>query len=134
MNSETWGKIKEQFGRALDALLAGINKLMQKTGEGLNMARLHREKSRLEGDIRKNKNEIGCIVYRKITEENMTDFPQQLGIEEKLNTITQIQKNLTEIEKEIAEEKKKADVKKPKKKDLAQEKMEKEKRPEESEV
>ena len=98
--------LRKWLGIAVDAILNAVNFITEKTGEGVKIARLYREKTKIEDDITSQLAELGKTVHGKISKERLDDISKQLELQDKLKHISQTQTKLQEVNKKIEEEQK----------------------------
>ncbi len=105
-----WERISRGMEAGFDAALAAVHNITERAGESIEVTRLRREKARYETALTRLLAELGNAVYEKISEEQLTEIAERLGIKEKILEIAENEARMVEIdrclEKELKEERK----------------------------
>ncbi|HSO19040.1 MAG TPA: hypothetical protein VLT88_06265, partial [Desulfosarcina sp.] len=75
--------------------------ITEKAGEGIELTRLRREKTRRETQVTRRLAELGHTVYEKISADRLDDIAGELGIKETLLEIAQDEARMVEIDKRL---------------------------------
>jgi len=99
-----WEKIQRGMEAGFDAALVAVHNLTEMAGEGIEITRLRREKTRLENQVTRLFAEVGNAVYDRISEGRREDLAKELGIEEKLRELASNDARMEHIERRLKEE------------------------------
>ena len=97
MKMKLWDRIQRGMDEGFDAAIATVYAITEKAGEGIELTRLRREKTRLETQVTRRLAELGNVVYEKIavTEDQvpegykLDDF-REVGADSKSNTVCRV--------------------------------------------
>lgn len=101
MKAKLWDRIQRGMDEGFDAAIATVHAITEKAGEGIELTRLRREKTRLETQVTRRLAELGNIVYEKIAADRLDDVAEQLGIRDTLLDIAQDEARMVEIDKRL---------------------------------
>jgi len=99
-----WDRIQRGMEAGFDSAISAVHTLTEKAGEGIELTRLRREKTRLETQLTRSLAELGNAVYDKISTEKLDDTATQLGIQNKIIEIAQMDAQMIGINKKIGKE------------------------------
>ena len=102
-----WDRIQRGMEAGFDSAIAAVHTLTEKTGEGIELTRLRREKARLETQLTRSLAELGNAVYDKISTERLDDLASQLEVKESLIDIARMEAQMVDIDKKLGKEVKK---------------------------
>lgn len=113
-----WERIQRGMEAGFDATLTAVHNITEKAGEGIELTRLRREKTRLETRLTGLLAKLGNTVYEGISEKKDDEIAQNLGIEEIIKEIAKDEARMAEIDLKLGKElKKESKEKKPEKKE-----------------
>jgi hypothetical protein len=101
MKMKLWDRIQRGMDEGFDAAIATVHAITEKAGEGIELTRLRREKTRLETQVTRRLAELGNSVYEKIAADRLNDVAEQLGIRDTLLDIAQDEARMVEIDKRL---------------------------------
>jgi hypothetical protein len=101
MKVKLWDRIQRGMDEGFDAAIATVHTITEKAGEGIELTRLRREKTRLETQVTRRLAELGNIVYEKIAADRLDDVAEQLTIKDTLLEIAQDEARMVEIDKRL---------------------------------
>jgi hypothetical protein len=101
MKMKLWDRIQRGMDEGFDAAIATVHAITEKAGEGIELTRLRREKTRLETQVTRRLAELGNSVYEKIAADRLDDVAEQLGIRDTLLDIAQDEARMVEIDKRL---------------------------------
>jgi hypothetical protein len=101
MKVKLWDRIQRGMDEGFDAAIATVHTITEKAGEGIELTRLRREKTRLETQVTRRLAELGNMVYEKIAAERLDDAADQLDIKDTLVEIAQDEARMVEIDKRL---------------------------------
>jgi hypothetical protein len=104
MKMKLWDRIQRGMDEGFDAAIATVYAITEKAGEGIELTRLRREKTRLETQVTRRLAELGNIVYEKIAADRLDDVADRLGIKDTLLEIAQDEARMVEIDKRLKKE------------------------------
>ena len=84
-----WDRIYRGMEAGFDASISAVHSITEKAGEGIELTRARREKSRLETQLTRLLAEVGNIVYEKVSEGRLDEIAEQLGIQDKIKSIAE---------------------------------------------
>ena len=99
-----WERIQRGMDEGFDAALSGVHSITEKAGEGIELTRLRREKTRLETQVTRRLAELGNAVYEKINTERLDDISETLGIKDVLIDIAKSEARMVEIDRSLNKE------------------------------
>lgn len=99
-----WDRIQRGMDAGFDASLSAVHAITEKAGEGIELTRARREKSRIETQLTRLLAELGNSVYEKVSEDRLNDIAEKLGIKNKLAEIAESEARIVEIDKKIGKE------------------------------
>jgi len=101
MKVKLWDRIQRGMDEGFDAAIATVHSITEKAGEGIELTRLRREKTRLETQVTRRLAELGNVVYEKITADRLDDVAEQLEIKNTFLEIAQDEARMVEIDKRL---------------------------------
>ena len=101
MKVKLWDRIQRGMDEGFDAAIATVHTITEKAGEGIELTRLRREKTRLETKVTRRLAELGNVVYEKIAAERLDDVADRLAIKDTLLEIAQDEARMVEIDKRL---------------------------------
>jgi poly-gamma-glutamate capsule biosynthesis protein CapA/YwtB (metallophosphatase superfamily) len=101
MKEKLWDRIQRGMDEGFDAAIATVHAITEKAGEGIELTRLRREKTRLETQVTRRLAELGNNVYEKIAADRLDDAAEQLAIKDILLEIAQDEARMVEIDKRL---------------------------------
>ena len=101
MKVKLWDRIHRGMDEGFDAAIATVHSITEKAGEGIELTRLRREKTRLETQVTRRLAELGNTVYEKIAADRLDDVAEQLGVKDTLLEIAQDEARMVEIDKRL---------------------------------
>lgn len=101
MKMKLWDRIQRGMDEGFDAAIATVHSITEKAGEGIELTRLRREKTRLETQVTRRLAELGNTVYEKIAADRLDTIAGQLGVKETLLEIAQDEARMVEIDKRL---------------------------------
>ena len=101
MKEKLWDRIQRGMDEGFDAAIATVHTITEKAGEGIELTRLRREKTRLETQVTRRLAELGNNVYEKIAADRLDDAAEQLAIKDILLEIAQDEARMVEIDKRL---------------------------------
>ena len=96
-----WDRIQRGMDEGFDATIATVHAITEKAGEGIELTRLRREKTRLETHVTRRLAELGNTAYEKIAADRLDDVAAKLGVKEILLEIAQDEARMVEIDKRL---------------------------------
>ena len=103
-----WDRIERGMEAGFDAALSAVHAITEKAGEGIELTRLRREKTRLETLDTRRLAELGNAVYEKISAERLNEISEKLEIKDILLDIAENEARMVNIDlrlkKELANE------------------------------
>ena len=99
-----WDRIQRGMEEGFDAALSAVHKITEKTGEGIELTRLRREKVRLETQVTRRLAELGNAVYEKISADRLDDITEKLGIKDLLVEIAENEAHMVNIDRRLNKE------------------------------
>lgn len=99
-----WDRIHHGMEAGFDASISAVHTLTEKAGEGIELTRSRREKSRYETQLTKLLAELGNTVYEKLSEGRLNEIAEQLEIKDKLTEIAEQEAQMVKIDKMIGKE------------------------------
>ncbi len=99
-----WDRIYRGMEAGFDASISAVHTITEKAGEGIELTRARREKSRYETQLTRLLAEVGNAVYEKVSEKRLDDIAEQLGIQDKLKEIAEKEAWMVEIDRRIGKE------------------------------
>ena len=102
-----WDRIQRGMEAGFDSAISAVHALTEKAGEGIELTRLRREKTRLETQLTRSLAELGNAVYEKISAERLDDLATQLEIKDRLIDIARMDAQMVDIDKKLGKEVKK---------------------------
>lgn len=101
MKVKLWDRIQRGMDEGFDAAIATVHTITEKAGEGIELTRLRREKTRLEIQVTRRLAELGNTVYETIAAQRLDEVAQKLGIKDTLLEIAQDDARMVEIDKRL---------------------------------
>mgnify|MGYP006310675781 FL=1 len=101
MKMKLWDRIQRGMDEGFDAAIATVHSITEKAGEGIEVTRLRREKTRLETQVTRRLAELGHTVYEKIAADRLDDTAGELGIKDTLLDIARDEARMVEIDKRL---------------------------------
>jgi len=101
MKVKLWDRIQRGMDEGFDAAIATVHSITEKAGEGIELTRLRREKTRLETQVTRRLAELGNDVYEKIAADRLDDVADRLEIKNTLLEIAQDEARMVEIDKRL---------------------------------
>ena len=99
-----WDRIYRGMEAGFDASISVVHTITEKAGEGIELTRARREKSRYETQLTRLLAEVGNAVYEKVSEGRLDEIAAQLGIQDKLKEIAEKEAWMVEIDRRIGKE------------------------------
>jgi len=99
-----WDRIQRGMEEGFDAALAAVYAVTEKAGEGIELTRLRREKTRLETTVTRQLAELGNGVYEKISSEQLDDIGEKLEIKGLLLGIAESEALMANIDRRLNRE------------------------------
>ena len=96
-----WDRIQRGMEAGFDATIAAVHTITEKTGEGIELTRLRREKVRTETQITRRLAELGNTVFEKISAERNDEIAEKLGIKDILIEVAQDEAKMVEIDRRL---------------------------------
>lgn len=96
-----WDRIQRGMDEGFDAAIATVHAITEKAGEGIELTRLRREKTRLETHVTRRLAELGNTAYEKIAADRLDNVAEKLGVKEILLEIAQDEARMVEIDKRL---------------------------------
>jgi hypothetical protein len=96
-----WDRIQRGMDEGFDAAIATVHTITEKAGEGIELTRLRREKTRRETQVTRRLAELGNKVYERIAAERLDETAEKLGVKEILLEIAQDEARMVEIDKRL---------------------------------
>ena len=96
-----WDRIQRGMDEGFDAAIATVHTITEKAGEGIELTRLRREKTRRETQVTRRLAELGNKVYERIAAERLDETEEKLGVKEILLEIAQDEARMVEIDKRL---------------------------------
>ena len=106
-----WDRIQQGIDAGLDAFLAAVHSLTEKTGESIELTRARREKSRYEVQVTRLVAELGNSVYEKLAKDRLHDIAVQLDVVELVKEIAEHEARIVQIDRKTGKEVKKEERK-----------------------
>ena len=101
MKVKLWDRIQRGMDEGFDAAIATVHSITEKAGEGIELTRLRREKTRLETQVTRRLAELGNVVYEKIAADRLDDVAERLGVKNTLLEVAQDEARMVEIDKRL---------------------------------
>ena len=101
MKVKLWDRIQRGMDEGFDAAIATVHAITEKAGEGIELTRLRREKTRLETQVTRRLAELGNAVYEKIAADRLDEVAEKLGVKDTLLEIAQDEARMVEIDKRL---------------------------------
>jgi hypothetical protein len=99
-----WERLQRGMEDGFEAALTTVHNITERAGEGIELTRLRREKSRLEIQLTRLLAALGNTVFEKISEERLDDISEKLGIQEKLVELASYEARMVEIDRKLGKE------------------------------
>ena len=99
-----WERIQRGMEAGFDASVSAVHAITEKAGEGIELTRARREKSRYETQLTRLLAELGNAVYEKLSENRLNEIAEQLEIKDKLTEIAEREARMVEIDRKIGKE------------------------------
>ena len=99
-----WDRIHKGMEAGFDASISAVHAVTEKAGEGIELTRARREKSRYETQITRLLAELGNTVYEKVSWGRLDEIAEQLDISDKLKQIAESEARMVEIDRKIGKE------------------------------
>lgn len=96
-----WDRIQRGMDEGFDAAIATVHAITEKAGEGIELTRLRREKTRLETHVTRRLAELGNTAYEKIAADRLDDVAAKLGVKDILLEIAQDEARMAEIDNRL---------------------------------
>jgi hypothetical protein len=84
-----------------DATIAAVHTITEKAGEGIELTRLRREKTRLETQVTRRLAELGNSVYEKLSAERLDDITEKLGLKALILEVAQDEARMVDIDRRL---------------------------------
>ena len=104
MKIKLWDRIERGMEEGFDAALAAVHVITEKAGEGIELTRLRREKTRLETQVTRELAELGNSVYEKISGDRLDDIAEKLGIKDTVLHIAENEARMIDIDRSLNKE------------------------------
>lgn len=101
MKVKLWDRIQRGMDEGFDAAIATVHSITEKAGEGIELTRLRREKTRLETQVTRRLAELGNAVYEKISADRLDEVAGELGIKDTLLEIARDEARMVEIDQRL---------------------------------
>ena len=98
-----WDRIQRGMEEGFDATIAAVHTITEKAGEGIELTRLRREKTRLETQVTRRLAEMGNSVYEKLSAERLDDITEKLGLKDLVLEIAQDEARMVDIDRRLKE-------------------------------
>ena len=77
-NIRLWDRIQRGMEAGFDAAMSAVHTITEKSGEGIELTRLRREKARLETQMTRRLAELGNTIFEKISVQRLDDIAEKL--------------------------------------------------------
>jgi len=102
-----WNRIQRGMEAGFDAAMSAVHTITEKAGEGIELTRLRREKTRLETQVTRRLAELGNAVFEKVSKDQMNEITEKLEIKDMILEIAQDEARMVEIDRRLNKELKK---------------------------
>jgi len=102
-----WDRIQRGMEAGFDAAMSAVHTITEKAGEGIELTRLRREKTRLETQVTRRLAELGNAVFEKVSKDQMNEITEKLEIKDMILEIAQDEARMVEIDRRLNKELKK---------------------------
>ena len=102
-----WDRIQRGMEAGFDAAMSAVYTITEKAGEGIELTRLRREKTRLETQVTRRLAELGNAVFEKVSKDQMNEITEKLEIKDMILEIAQDEARMVEIDRRLNKELKK---------------------------
>lgn len=98
-----WDRIQRGMEEGFDATIAAVHTLTEKAGEGIELTRLRREKTRIGTQVTRRLAELGNSVFEKISADRSDELAEALGIKDMLLEVAQDEARMADIDRRLKE-------------------------------
>jgi hypothetical protein len=99
-----WDRIQRGMEAGFDAAILAVHSITEKAGEGIELTRLRREKSRLETQVTRRLAELGNAVFEKVSKDRLDEIAEELGIKEMIIEIARDEARMVDIDLRLKKE------------------------------
>jgi len=99
-----WDRIQRGMEAGFDAAMSAVHTITEKAGEGIELTRLRREKSRLETQVTRRLAELGNAVFEKVSKERLDEITVKLEIKDMILEIAQDEARMMDIDRRLKKE------------------------------
>jgi len=99
-----WDRIQRGMEAGFDAAMSAVHTITEKAGEGIELTRLRREKSRLETQVTRCLAELGNAVFEKVSKERLDEITEKLEIKDMIFEIAQDEARMMDIDRRLKKE------------------------------
>ncbi|RLB87707.1 MAG: hypothetical protein DRH50_16400 [Deltaproteobacteria bacterium] len=99
-----WDRIQRGMEAGFDAAMSAVYTITEKAGEGIELTRLRREKSRLETQVTRRLAELGNAVFEKVSKERLDEITVKLEIKDMILEIAQDEARMMDIDRRLKKE------------------------------
>ena len=99
-----WDRIQRGMEAGFDAAMSAVYTITEKAGEGIELTRLRREKTRLETQTTRRLAELGNAVFEKISAQQLDDVTEKLEIKDMIRDIAQDEARMVDIDRCLKKE------------------------------
>jgi len=99
-----WDRIQRGMEAGFDAAMSTVHTITEKAGEGIELTRLRREKSRLETQVTRHLAELGNAVFEKVSKDRLNEITEKLEIKDMVLEIAQDEARMVDIDRRLNKE------------------------------
>ena len=99
-----WDRIQRGMDAGFDAAMSAVYTITEKAGEGIELTRLRREKSRLETQVTRRLAELGNADFEKVSKERLDEITVKLEIKDMILEIAQDEARMMDIDRRLKKE------------------------------
>ena len=99
-----WDRIQRGMEEGFDSALSAVHTITEKTGEGIELTRIRREKVRIETQVTRLLAELGHSVYDRISADRLDDITEKLGIKDIVINIAESEARMVNIDRSLRKE------------------------------
>ncbi len=99
-----WDRIQRGMEAGFDAAMSTVHTITEKAGEGIELTRLRREKSRLETQVTRRLAELGNAVFEKVSKDRLNEITEKLEIKDMVLEIAQDEARMVDIDRRLNKE------------------------------
>ncbi len=99
-----WDRIQRGMEAGFDAAISAVHTITEKAGEGIELTRLRREKSRIEMQVTRRLAELGNAVFEKVSKDRLDEIAEKLEIKDMILDVAQDEARMVDIDRRMKKE------------------------------